>query len=90
MDYEEGRRTLKSSLILRRRRDMADPFNVTEEAFAAKYHLTQDLVRSIVDMVRPHVRRSTSALAVRLEIKVLSTLACVHDLLIVMVFDFCS
>lgn len=94
MDFEEDeeRRQLKSSLILRRRqiRDLADPFNVTEEAFTAKYHLTQDLVRSVVDLVRPYVRRTTSALAVPLHIKVVSRFEFVLGTVIVVVCEFHS
>lgn len=69
--YAERRRQI-NLLILRRRRirDAYDPFDVTLETFMGSYRLSQDLVRSLLDLIRPHVRETTSPLAVSLEIKV--------------------
>ncbi|KAK3923791.1 Putative nuclease [Frankliniella fusca] len=74
-DAERGRR--KHLLILRRRRirDFADPFDVTFETFVRSYRLSQDLVFSLVDLIRPHVRRTSSPLALPLEKKVLAALS---------------
>lgn len=67
----ERRRRINLLKLRRRRiRDFNDPFDVTEQAFIGSYRLTQDLVRSLVDLIRPHMRRTTSPLAVSLEIKV--------------------
>ena len=70
--YLEERRRLKCLLTLRRRRlrDASDPFDVTYEAFVKSYRLTQDLTFSLIDLIRPFLRNSASALAVPIELKV--------------------
>ncbi|XP_034233028.1 putative nuclease HARBI1 [Thrips palmi] len=75
-EHDAERRRQINGLILRRRRirDFGDPFDVTHEAFVGSYRLSQDLVRSLLDLIRPHVRQTTSPLAVSLEIKVLCVL----------------
>ncbi|XP_034250956.1 putative nuclease HARBI1 [Thrips palmi] len=71
----ERRRQINQLILLRRRiRDAHDPFDVTRETFIASYRLTQDLVRSLVVLIRPHIPRTTSPLAVPLEIKILCVL----------------
>ncbi|KAK3916723.1 Putative nuclease [Frankliniella fusca] len=76
-EYHKERRRRMRLLKLRRRslRDMADPFNVTTEAFIRSYRLTQDLVFSLIDLIRPFIRQTTSPLAVPLERKVLAVLS---------------
>ena len=71
-EYNHERARQKRLLIIRRRRlrDFADPYDVTYEAFVKSYRLSQELVFSLIRLVRPHVRRTTSALAVPLELKV--------------------
>lgn len=59
-------------LILRRRkiRDTYDPYDVTYATFTKSYRLCQDAVFSLIRLIRPFVRRTSSALAVPLELKV--------------------
>ncbi|KAK3928643.1 Putative nuclease [Frankliniella fusca] len=75
--YDAERARQKYLLIIRRRRirDLADPFDVTYETFVRTYRLSQDLVFSLVDLIRPHVPRTSSALALPLEKKVLAVLS---------------
>jgi len=73
--YLRERRRQKRILILRRRRarDLWDPYDVTFEAFVRSYRLSQDVTLSLLDFLRPHIRETTSPLAVPLELKVCST-----------------
>lgn len=69
--YEDRRRQIFLLKLRRRRiRDAGNPYDVTVETFTGSYRLTQDLVRSLLDLIRPHIHVRTSPLAVPLEIKV--------------------
>ncbi|KAK3924507.1 Putative nuclease [Frankliniella fusca] len=76
-DYNQERKMKKHLLKMRRRnlRDAADPFNVTYEAFIKSYRLHQDLVFSLLELIHPFMKRTTSPLAVPLELKVLAVLS---------------
>lgn len=71
-DPHRERRRMKYLLKIRRRnlRDAADPFDVTYVAFVKSYRLSQDLVFSVLDLIRPFMRRTNSPLAVPIEQKV--------------------
>lgn len=70
--YNAERSRKKRLLIIRRRRirDFSDPFDVTLRTFVKSYRLSQDLVFSLIRLIRPHIRQTTSTLALPLETKV--------------------
>jgi len=71
-EYNAERHSQNCILKLRRRslRDHSNPFDVTYESFVSSYRLSQDLTLSLIDVLRPFIRRTTSALAAPLEYKV--------------------
>jgi len=71
-EYNEERHRQKCIQKLHRRslRDHSNPFDVTYESFVSSYRLLQDLAFSLIDIIRPFMRQTTSALAVPLELKV--------------------
>ncbi|XP_034245508.1 putative nuclease HARBI1 [Thrips palmi] len=76
-EYNRECQRQKYLLIIRRRRlrDESDPFDVTYAAFKKVCRLSQDLVFSVIDLIRPFMRRRSSPLAAPLELKVLSVLS---------------
>lgn len=57
-------------LRIRRIRDLHDPYDVTFETFTKSYRLSQDLAFSLLRLIRPFIRTTTSPRALPLEVKV--------------------